>query len=99
MSADVATVLAGVARSAVDAQAALDADARDRLEAWAEDGIPPSALAFTQLHLGCSARLAARPRASHDRSSRLALDPGGVAHVGVTLRLFPRDLETLDEDL
>jgi hypothetical protein len=98
MSVDASSFLGRIAREAVGGQGALDALARERLEQWAEDGMPPSALCFSHLRLDCRVGLRATPRARAGAAGRLTVSPHGGTRLGVALRLLPRDQETLDDE-
>lgn len=98
MSVDASAFLARMAREAVSGQAALDALARERLERWAEDGVPPSAFSFTQLSVASSGRLRATPRVRAGAPGRLLVSRDGGARIRLALRVHPRDQESLDDE-
>ena len=86
---------ASTARGLVDAQQALDDDARQRMKAWEEDGIPPCAWTVSHCMLGFPIPLECSPKDGVTQSTSLWLQPGpkAKAQLTVSIRYRPTPLE------
>jgi hypothetical protein len=88
---------ASATRGLVDAQQALDDDARQRMKAWEEDGIPPHAWAISLCTLAFPVPLECSPKNGVTQSTSLWLQPGPGAQarawLAVTIRYRPTPIE------
>ncbi len=88
---------ASATRGLVDAQQALDDDARARMRLWEEDGIPPHAWAVSQCTLAFPIPLACAPKDGVTQSTSLWLQPGPRANARLTVSIRYQ-LIPIDED-
>ena len=79
-------LMAACARGMVKAQQSLDKKAKDSIEQWEEEGIPPSAVALRQCRVRFPTTLTVVPRRSDVARARLQLRPRfeGQAYVTVS---------------
>jgi hypothetical protein len=68
-------LMAACARGMVETQQALDDRARESMDRWEEDGIPPSALALRQCRVQFPTTLTIVPKRSGVERARLHLHP------------------------
>ncbi len=82
-------------RGLVDAQQALDDDARQRMKAWEEDGIPPHAWTVSHCTLAFPIPLECAPKNGVTQSTSLWLQPGPTAkaRLAVSIRYRPNPIE------
>lgn len=84
-------------RGLVDAQQALDDDARQRMKTWEDEGIPPHAWAISQCRLAFPIPLECSPKDGVTQSTSLWLQPGpgtqARAQLAVRIRYQPSPIE------
>lgn len=86
---------ASATRGLVDAQQALDDDARERMRAWEENSIPPHAWAVSHCALAFAIPLECAPKNGVTQSTGLWLRPGPLAQarLAVSIRYQPIPIE------
>lgn len=88
---------ASATRGLVDAQQALDDDARERMRAWEENGIPPHAWAVSHCALAFPIPLECAPKSGVSQSTSLWLRPGPLAQARLTVSIRYRPIP-IEED-
>jgi hypothetical protein len=83
---------AGGARGLVEAQRALDGDALDSLDRWADEGLPPTAFTWSTCRLQLPVRWALETDSGNRSVTRALVEPafGGRGAVELEFRYVPR---------